>query len=146
MSSRDQAIASVLAQVALSFDGAILGVALAYAAARSLLKFASNSSALRKLRKAPSVHVSDLRSLLQTSPEDHDQSQPSDDGGKLVVVRGTVEAKSAIEGNWKSFRPNVLVAPESGERAVIVERTQTVCEFVCGLKFVKFLDAINDGV
>lgn len=123
MSANEQAL-SLLGQLAFSFDGAVLGVALAYVAVRSVLKYTSTSSALRKLRKAPSVSVSDLRTVLN-APETSNESQSSD--GKLLIVRGTVEAKSAIELNWKCLKPNVLVSQESGDRAVLIERTQTVC-------------------
>ncbi|KAH7547082.1 hypothetical protein FEM48_Zijuj01G0269400 [Ziziphus jujuba var. spinosa] len=121
MSANEQAL-SLLGQLAFSFDGAVLGVALAYVAVRSVLKYTSTSSALRKLRKAPSVSVSDLRTVLN-APETSNESQSSD--GKLLIVRGTVEAKSAIELNWKCLKPNVLVSQESGDRAVLIERTQT---------------------
>ncbi|KAK9281647.1 hypothetical protein L1049_004550 [Liquidambar formosana] len=120
MSSREQAAAAILAQVALAADGAVLGLALAYIAVRSFLKFASTSSALRKIDDAPSVRVSDLRSLLSSST---DEAEPSD--GKLVIVRGNVDMKSAVDGNWKSLRPNVLVSHESGEKGVVLQRTQT---------------------
>ncbi|KAL4625385.1 hypothetical protein ACB092_05G022000 [Castanea dentata] len=129
MSSPEQALASLLSQLALSFDGAVLGIALAYAAVRSLLKFSATSSSLNKILKAPSVvHVSDLRSILAVH-DDRDSStssQPSDHHHqKLVVLRGTVEAKSAVDSSWKTFKPNVLLSQESGDKAVIVQRTQT---------------------
>ncbi|KDP40699.1 hypothetical protein JCGZ_24698 [Jatropha curcas] len=123
MSSHEQALASLVSQLALSFDGAILGVALAYAAVRSFLKFTSNSKALRKIRSAPTVKVSDLRSILDLSQRaDENQNQNNQ---KLVIVQGQVEAKSNVDSNWKSYRPNVLIAHESGDKAVIVQRTQT---------------------
>ncbi|KAF3946860.1 hypothetical protein CMV_026921 [Castanea mollissima] len=129
MSSPEQALASLLSQLALSFDGAVLGIALAYAAVRSLLKFSATSSSLNKILKAPSVvHVSDLRSILAVH-DDRDSSsssQPSDHHHqKLVVLRGTVEAKSAVDSSWKTFKPHVLLSQESGDKAVIVQRTQT---------------------
>ncbi|GAB4842632.1 hypothetical protein Ancab_012606 [Ancistrocladus abbreviatus] len=124
MSARDQAAAAILTQLALAADGAMLGVALAYVTVRSFLKFTANSSALRKIQDAPSVGVSDLRCLLST-----DNSTESGGGGgggeKLVVVRGTVEAKSAVNGSWKSLWSDVLVSQESGEKAVVIQRTQT---------------------
>ena len=129
MSSPDQAIASLLSQLALSFDGAVLGIALAYAAVRSLLKFSATSSSLNKILKAPSVvHVSDLRSILAVhDDQDDSSSQPSDHHHqKLVVLRGTVEAKSAVDSNWKTFKPNVLLSQESCDKAVVVQRTQMV--------------------
>ncbi|XP_059456911.1 E3 ubiquitin-protein ligase SPL2 [Corylus avellana] len=123
MSSHEQALVSLLSQLALSLDGAVLGMALAYAAARSVLKFTATSSALRKIRRAPSLEVSDLRSILPVEDSSSGPSQQSDQ--MIVVVRGTVEAKSAVDLNWKSFKPNVLVSQESGDKAVIVQRTQT---------------------
>lgn len=113
--SVDQAAAAVLSQIALAADGAVLGLTLAYVAVRTILKYSLSSSALRKIHDAPSVRVSDLRSLLSAS-----------DDGKIIVVRGSVEAKSVVEGNWKSLRTsNALVSPESGEKGVVLLRTQT---------------------
>lgn len=143
MSTHEQAVASLLTNLAFSFDGAVLGFALAYAAVRSILRFTSNSSALRKLRSAPSVRVSDLRSVLADDSESSSSSSSSGNEseistsskgeivGRLVIVRGVVEAKSAVDGNWKSLRPNVLVSQESGDKAVIIQRTQTVCISLC---------------
>ncbi|CAK9147835.1 unnamed protein product [Ilex paraguariensis] len=124
MSVHDQAVAAVLSQLALAADGAVLGIALAYVAVRSILKFTANSSALHKIRDAPSVRVSDLRSLVSLSGDDADNSDRSD-GEKLVIVRGVVEAKSAVDVNWKSLRRNVLISNESGEKGVVLLRTQT---------------------
>ncbi|KAF4368218.1 E3 ubiquitin-protein ligase SPL2 [Cannabis sativa] len=124
MSSQEQALLSLLSHLAFSGDGAVLGLALAYAAVRSILKYRTTSSALKKLRKAPSVKVSDLRSVMAIDNSDtSNESQSSD--GKILIVRGTVEAKSVIDGSWKSLRPSVLVSQESGEKAVIIQRTQT---------------------
>ncbi|KAM7480614.1 hypothetical protein LguiA_028827 [Lonicera macranthoides] len=124
MSVHDQAAAAVISQVALAADGAVLGLALAYVAVRSIIKFTSASSSLRKISDAPSLPVSDLRRLL----EDHanDVSSQSEGGGRIVIVSGTVDSKSVVDGNWKSLRPNnVLTSHESGERGVILQRTQT---------------------
>ncbi|KAK2990153.1 hypothetical protein RJ640_008417 [Escallonia rubra] len=124
MSVHDQATAAIISQIALAGDGAVLGLALAYVAVRSILKYAATSSALRKIRNAPSARVSDLRSLLSSSEPNSEQSETG--AGELVVVRGTVEAKSAIDGgNWKGLRPNVIVSHETGEKGVILLRTQT---------------------
>ncbi|KAI4381833.1 hypothetical protein MLD38_007868 [Melastoma candidum] len=145
MSTPEQAIVSLLSQFALSFDGAFLGVTLAYAAVRSIVKYTSSSSALRRLRSAPSVRVSDLRLLLNdddsaSSASSSSSASRTSDGesssaggmgeGKLVILRGVVEAKSNVDGSngWKGLRGNnqgVLVSQESGDRAVIIQRTQT---------------------
>ena len=50
------------------------------------------------------------------------------------------EAKSAVDGNWKSLRPNVLVSHESGDRAVIIQRTQSVCALFPCLSFSLVFD------
>ncbi|CAJ1950769.1 unnamed protein product [Sphenostylis stenocarpa] len=122
MSHQEQALVSLLSQLALSFDGAVLGFALAYAALRTLFKFSATSTALRKLRRAPYLSVSDLRSLLADTPSEADSNS---DGGTIVIVRGTVDAKSAVDGSWKTLRPGVLVSRESGDKGVILQRTQT---------------------
>ncbi|KAE9468020.1 hypothetical protein C3L33_00124, partial [Rhododendron williamsianum] len=124
MSIHEQTAAAILAQGALAADGVFLGLALAYVAVRSIIKFTDASSALRKVKDSPSVRVSDLRSVLSPS----DGSDSSSEEGKLVIVRGFVEAKSAVDGNWKHLRPNVLVSHESGDRGVIIRRTQTILE------------------
>jgi E3 ubiquitin-protein ligase MUL1 len=123
MSINEQTVAAILSQVALAADGAFLGVALAYVAVRSLIRFTGASSALKKIKDSPSVRISDLRSVL--SPSDGSDSSTGSEEGKLVIVRGLVEAKSAVDGNWKSLRQNVLVSHESGDRGVIIRRTQT---------------------
>ncbi|CAN0906953.1 E3 ubiquitin-protein ligase SPL2 [Linum grandiflorum] len=139
MSSHDQALVSIVSQLALSFDGAVLGVALAYAAVRSFLKFTDRSKALTKVRNAPVLNVSDLRSLLDAPPplSHQDQNLQLDRGPsanaststscqKLVIVRGQVEAKSVVDGSWmSSLMPTLLVSHESGDKAVVIQRTQT---------------------
>ncbi|KAJ6308844.1 hypothetical protein OIU76_018433 [Salix suchowensis] len=124
MSSRshEQALAALLSQLALSFDGAILGAALAYAAVRSILNYTANSKSLAKISRAPTLSVSDLRSLLQNHDEDRQDHEHN-----LVIVRGLVEAKSAVDWTWKkSFRPpNVLRSHDSAYAAVILQKTQT---------------------
>ncbi|KAK6914688.1 hypothetical protein RJ641_019805 [Dillenia turbinata] len=122
MSSRDQAVAAILAQVALAGDGAVLGLALAYVAIRTLLKFTFTSSSLRTISKTPSLSISDLRSLLSSNDE---QQQHSTESPKLVFVRGVVESKANVDGSWKSMRSGALVSHESGDKAVIIQRTQS---------------------
>lgn len=126
MSIQDQAMAALLSQLLWAADGAVLGIGLAYAAVRSILKFSADSSALRKIEQAPSIRVSDLHSLLESPSQNSDSDKQSHDG-KLVIFRGTVEAKSAVEASRKSIRSdNVLVSNESGDKGVILQRTQTV--------------------
>ncbi|XP_021720459.1 E3 ubiquitin-protein ligase SPL2-like [Chenopodium quinoa] len=119
MSAGDQAAAAIAAQLLLAGDGACLGLALGYVAVRSLTKFAATSSAFRKIREAPSVQVSDLRYLIK---DDSDEGERNSE--VLVVVRGLVASKSAVNGSWKSFWPDVLVSHESGDRGVVLQRSQ----------------------
>ncbi|KAK1414223.1 hypothetical protein QVD17_29965 [Tagetes erecta] len=126
MSVHDQAAVAVLSQVALAADGAVLGLALAYIAVRSVIKYKTTASALNKVKNAPSVSVSDLRSVISNC-SDQDTDTVTDTSGssdeKIVIVRGVVETKSVVNGNWK--KQNVLVSHESNEKAVILQRTQT---------------------
>ncbi|XP_068336342.1 E3 ubiquitin-protein ligase SPL2-like [Pyrus communis] len=130
MSLHERAVINLVSQLALSCDGAVLGVVLACAAVRTVIKFAYTSSALRKLRNAPYVKVSDLRAILAP-----DESQPSD--AKLVVLRGTVEAKSAVDGKSNSLKSGVFVSRGTKNSAVVVQRTQT-CVYKDRKNFIGF--------
>ncbi|KAL2926867.1 E3 ubiquitin-protein ligase SPL2 [Bienertia sinuspersici] len=124
MSAGDQAVAAITAQMALAGDGALLGLALAYVAFRSLTKFAATSSARRKILDAPSVHVSDLRSLIKDETDGGDGNEGERISKVLVVVRGSVEPKSVVNGSWKSLWPDVIVSNNSGDRGVVIQRSQ----------------------
>ncbi|XP_068343982.1 E3 ubiquitin-protein ligase SPL2-like [Pyrus communis] len=102
MPSLGQILNSLASELAPSFNSRFVGFSLASIAVLILHKFSSYSSALRKIRSAPSVKVSKLRSVLAS-----DKSYQSD--AKLVVVRGTVEAKSTFDGKWNNFKSGVLV-------------------------------------
>ncbi|KAM1113548.1 hypothetical protein ACFX2I_046341 [Malus domestica] len=118
MSLHERAVINLFSQLALSYNGAALGVVLACAAARTVIKFAYTSSALLKLRNAPYVKVSGLRAILAP-----DESQPSD--AKLVVLRGTVEAKSAVVGKWNSLKSGVFVSRGNQEQCRRRSKNQT---------------------
>ncbi|KAH9615473.1 hypothetical protein KSS87_010386 [Heliosperma pusillum] len=134
MSAGDQAAAAIVTHLALAADGAVIGAVLAYVAIRSIVKYAATSSALRRIRDAPSVNVSDLRSILSESDAGEDDVITGGDdviaagngGERLVVVRGIVESKSAVNGTWKSLWTDVLVSHDSGDRAVVIQRSQKV--------------------
>lgn len=115
---------SILSDIALSFDGAILGLTLAFSAVRSVFKYASSSTALKKMKEAPEVSVSDLRSLI---PASDDQSETGDHrtshDQRIIVVRGIAKPKFTGDGSHKN---NVLISPETGDKALIIQRTQTV--------------------
>lgn len=119
MSSPDRAVLSLLTDIFLSFDGAILGVTLAFGAVRAASKYASTSAALNKIKDSPEVSVCDLRSLIP--PSDGESSHANQ---RIVVVRGTVEPKVTGDGSHKNN--NVLISQETGEKALIIHRTQTV--------------------
>lgn len=124
MSSPERALLNLLTDIALSFDGAILGVTLAISAVSSALKYASTNAALNKIKEAPEVSVADLRSLL---PATEDKSETNDHGTshdhRIVVVRGVVKPKNSGD---ESHKNNVLISPETGDKALIIQRTQTV--------------------
>ncbi|KAJ0242368.1 E3 ubiquitin-protein ligase SPL2 [Hirschfeldia incana] len=126
MSSPDRsAVFPLLIDIALSFDGAVLGATLALGAVRAAFKYASTSAALNKIKDAPEVSVSDLRSLI---PASDDQSETSgDDQQRIVVVRGTVKPKfSGREGSHKNkSNGNLLTSQETGDKALIIHRSQT---------------------
>ncbi|KAJ4882036.1 E3 Ubiquitin ligase family protein [Raphanus sativus] len=121
MSSADRAVLSLLTDIFLSFDGAILGVTLAFGAVHAASKYASTSAALSKIKDAPEVSVSDLRSLIP--PSDDESSHVNQ---RVVVVRGAVEPKVTGDGSHKNNNNNnVLISQETGEKALIIHRTQT---------------------
>ncbi|XP_010542394.1 PREDICTED: E3 ubiquitin-protein ligase SPL2-like [Tarenaya hassleriana] len=123
MSSAEHVLLSLLSELAFSFDGSVLGFTLAFGAVRSILKYTSSSAALRKIRDSPEVRISDLRSLIPASEDESRQyDHHNGDDQRLVIVRGTVKPKFAVDGGCKN---NVLVSQETGDRAVIIERTQT---------------------
>ncbi|EOA37967.1 hypothetical protein CARUB_v10009435mg [Capsella rubella] len=123
MSSPERAVLNLLTDLALSFDGAILGLTLAISAVSSALKYASTNAALKKIKDAPEVSVADLRSLLPASEE---KSETNDQGTshdqRIVVVRGVVKPKFSGDESQKN---NVLISPETGDKALIIQRTQT---------------------
>ncbi|XP_073274478.1 E3 ubiquitin-protein ligase SPL2-like [Primulina huaijiensis] len=134
MSAHDRAVATVLVQLSLTADGAFLGFGLAYVAFRCVRKFLVTSSAIRKIRQLPYSQISDLRSLCSddkisaNSSEKSENHSNSEEGGNIVIVRGIVEAQSAVKGQWTNLRGyanDVIVSEESGEKGVILEQTQT---------------------
>ncbi|ERN11262.1 hypothetical protein AMTRI_Chr04g242890 [Amborella trichopoda] len=115
MASYEREISAAVARLALAGDGALLGFTLAIFALQTWSKFRSSSSALTKIRQARAFRISDLRSLFSESDENQAE------GGKLVVVRGQVQAKSTVDGNSKV----PLFSQDSGEKAVVILSTQT---------------------
>lgn len=144
MGSHDEEICAALARVALAGDGVVLGIGVAVLAIRTWLRFYSHSKALKKLENTSVSRISDLRSLVveETSgnydsrsisgrgetdiggnrslrPENRQQDDP------LVIVRGKVSTKSAVDSQWRRKEDELLTAHNAGNKGVIVKRTQT---------------------
>ncbi|KAM1021990.1 hypothetical protein TB1_042254 [Malus domestica] len=92
----DNVFVSQLSRFVLSWYDAVLAVSLTCAVMHPVLNFTSASSSISKLRDAPAIKVSNLRSIL-----------PFDQSDKLIVVRGTVEAKSTVDSTWTSLKSAV---------------------------------------
>ncbi|KAK4479541.1 hypothetical protein RD792_015058 [Penstemon davidsonii] len=97
-------------------DGGLLGLGVSFVAYRCIREFTNMSSAIANISDAPYVNPSDLHSLL---------SDDSDSRGKLVIVRGTVEVKSAVVISLRSTGNDVVVS-QSGDKGVILKNIQTV--------------------
>ncbi|MCL7039761.1 hypothetical protein MKW94_023464 [Papaver nudicaule] len=104
---------------ALAKDGTIVGVLLAFVAVKAWQGYNFTSSALHKIHDAPNIKISDLRQLLEKEAETHHN------GSKLVMVKGIVEAQRSVDGLRSTTRPNALVSNETGESAVLIEKTLT---------------------
>ncbi|CAM8940745.1 unnamed protein product [Rhodiola kirilowii] len=114
MSYNGEASIRMLARVALLGDGAVLGLVTAYISVRCFVRYFSDSSALKRIERAPEVRVSDLKILISQEGE----------GDRLVVVKGAVEARLDMDSGWKSLWPGVLVSRETGDIGVVLQRTQ----------------------
>ena len=130
MASHDREISQAITRIALAGDGVVLGLGLAVIAVRTWFKFHSHSKALQSIQHTPVSHIADLRSLLPPPQEyggdsgnqTHDpaQAQP------LVIVRGKVQPTTSVESSGKNEGEGVLMTHNSGDKAVIFEKTQTV--------------------
>nr|KAJ0204302.1 hypothetical protein LSAT_V11C500277820 [Lactuca sativa] len=101
MSAPNQTAFAVLSQVALAADGAVLGLALAYIAVRSVLKFKTTSSSLNKVKKAPPASpISFLSSVILLI-----KSQIR----LLSVMRGSSSFEESWRRNPSSTVPFILV-------------------------------------
>ncbi|KAM1464132.1 hypothetical protein ACFXTO_043837 [Malus domestica] len=109
----DNVFVSQLFRFVLSWYDAVLAVSLACAIVHPVFNFTFTSSSISKLCDAPAIKVSNLRSIL-----------PLDQSDKLVVVRGTVEAKFAVDSTWTSLKSGVLISKETNHRAVVVDNTK----------------------
>lgn len=130
MASHDREISQAITRIALAGDGAVLGIGLAAIAVRTWFKFQSHSKALQSIQHTPVSHIADLRSLLPPPLEhggdsenrtcDPQQAEP------LVIVRGRVQPTAFVESGGRNEGEGVLMTHNSGDKAVIFEKTQTV--------------------
>ncbi|KAK9101521.1 hypothetical protein Scep_024951 [Stephania cephalantha] len=126
MSSNDRTL-DLISRIAFASDGLVSGLALAYLAVETWRKYIFTSSALRRVRRAQPVQISDLRSILASSDSDDEHKSVSDSTPpNLVVVRGLVKPRSSVDGNSMNSKSGVLTSINSDEPAVVLQKSQTV--------------------
>lgn len=127
MGSHEEELCAALTRIALAGDGVVLGLGMALVAIRTWLRFYSHSRALKKLEDTPASRISDLRSLVveDTQVNSGLERSPSKRGELLVIIRGKVDTKAAVDSQWRRKDNELLTSHSAGEKAVIVERTQT---------------------
>lgn len=107
MSAPNQTAFAVLSQVALAADGAVLGLALAYIAVRSVLKFKTTSSSLNKVKKAPPASpISFLSSV-------------------ILLIKSQIRLLSVMRGS-SSFEESWRRNPSS----TVIGRNKTFCSLM----------------
>ncbi|KAK9081488.1 hypothetical protein Syun_030812 [Stephania yunnanensis] len=125
MSSNDRTL-DLISRIAFASDGLVSGLALAYLAVETWRKYIFTSSALRRVRRAQPVQISDLRSILASSDSDDEHKSVSDSSlPNLVVVRGLVKPRSSVDGNWMNSKSGVVTSINSDEPAVVLQKSQT---------------------
>lgn len=143
MESSDDEICAVLTGMALAGDGVVLGLGIAVLAIRTWLRFYSHSRALSQLEYTPVSRIADLRTLISEDPHCHKESRGPESsrglscagirssssqqqqGKPVVIIRGKVSTKAAVDSQWLRKEDNLLTAHNAAEKAVIVQSTQT---------------------
>lgn len=120
--SRNELLIEWLAKAAVFGDCAVLGVASVIVTSRLITLYFADSSALKRIKLAPEIRVSDLKTLISLQGEGE---RGIDD--MMVVVKGTVEATSNLDVGLKISVPAVLVSQQTGDVGVALQRTQMVC-------------------
>lgn len=125
MASSEEEICAALTRMALAGDGVVVGVGIAVLAIRTWLRFYLHSRALHQLNHTSVSRIADLRDLISKDPS----RKP------VVIARGKVDTKSATGCT------DILIAHNAAEKAVIVQRTQTVC--LLHSTFSNFIKVLN---
>lgn len=117
--SRNEQLIEWMAKAAMFGDCAVLGVASVLFTSRLITFYFADSYALTRIKSAPEVRVSDLKTLISEGERGIDDM--------LVVVKGIVEATSNLDAGVKISVPDVLVSQQTGDVGVVLQRTQMVC-------------------
>ncbi|CAK9873040.1 unnamed protein product [Sphagnum jensenii] len=136
MAAHDYELCMVFARMAMAGDGVVLGLGMTFLAIRTWLKFRSHSKALKEVGETAVFGVSDLRTFLDCTENEVmvrtevlekgvKPQEPPQKRDRLVIVRGTMQTRAALESQDSSCNVDTL-SPKNGEdKAVYVERTQT---------------------
>ncbi|KAH9568103.1 hypothetical protein CY35_03G060000 [Sphagnum magellanicum] len=136
MAAHDYELCMVFARMAMAGDGVVLGLGMTFLAIRTWLKFRSHSKALKEVGETAVFGVSDLRTFLDCTENEVmvrtevlekgvQPQEPPQKRDQLVIVRGTMQTRAALESQDSSCNVDTLSPKNAEDKAVYVERTQT---------------------
>ncbi|CAM6049819.1 unnamed protein product [Sphagnum compactum] len=133
MAAHDYELCMVFARMAMAGDGVVLGLGMTFLAIRTWLKFRSHSKALKEVGETAVFGVSDLRTFLDCKENEvmvrtevlEKPQEPPQKRDQLVIVRGTMQTRAALESQDSSCNVDTLSPKNAEDKAVYVERTQT---------------------
>ncbi|CAK9220026.1 unnamed protein product [Sphagnum troendelagicum] len=136
MAAHDYELCMVFARMAMAGDGVVLGLGMTFLAIRTWLKFRSHSKALKEVGETAVFGVSDLRTFLDCTENEVmvrtevlekgvKPQEPRQKRDQLVIVRGTMQTRAALESQDSSCNVDTLSPKNAEDKAVYVERTQT---------------------
>ncbi|KAH8967115.1 hypothetical protein BDL97_03G062200 [Sphagnum fallax] len=136
MAAHDYELCMVFARMAMAGDGVVLGLGMTFLAIRTWLKFRSHSKALKEVGETAVFGVSDLRTFLDCTENEVmvrtevlekgvKPQEPPQKRDRLVIVRGTMQTRAALESQDSSCNVDTLSPKNAEDKAVYVERTQT---------------------
>ncbi|CAK9270275.1 unnamed protein product [Sphagnum jensenii] len=136
MAAHDYELCMVFARMAMAGDGVVLGLGMTFLAIRTWLKFRSHSKALKEVGETAVFGVSDLRTFLDCTENEVmvrtevlekgvKPQEPPQKRDRLVIVRGTMQTRAALESQDSSCNVDTLSPKNVEDKAVYVERTQT---------------------